>query len=132
MAGDAVHGDRGGGAPSRPRVVCHMVASTEGRIVVHGWPLPQGTRDEYERVHASYDSEGWLCGRVTMEAFAGGVRSEDDVAREHDGAPRDDFRAPVDAAGFALAVDPSGRLAWRENEIDGDHVVAILTQRVCA
>ena len=31
---------------------------------------------------------------------------------------------------FAFAIDPSGRLAWESNDIDGDHVVAILSERV--
>jgi riboflavin biosynthesis pyrimidine reductase len=107
-----------------------MLASVDGRIVVDGWPLASAGRREYDAVHAGYEPDGWLCGRVTMEPFAGGVRSEEEVAREHGGAPREDFRAPGDFESFAFALDPSGRLAWEANDIDGDHVVAILTERV--
>lgn len=115
----------------RPRVVCHMLASVDGRIDVTGWPMSAEGRREYERVHASYAPDGWICGRITMEPFAGGVRSEDEVAREHAGdAPRDDFRAPGEHDSFAFAIDPRGRLAWASNDIDGDHVVAILSGRV--
>lgn len=118
---------------SRPRVICHMAASVDGRIVVDGWPesVAAAVRREYEQVHASYEADGWLCGRVTMEPFAGGLRPDDEVAREHPGgAPRDDFRAPGDAASFAFAVDPGGRLAWASNDVAGDHVVAVLSERV--
>jgi riboflavin biosynthesis pyrimidine reductase len=107
-----------------------MLASIDGRIVVEGWPLASEARREYERVHASYDPDGWLCGRVTMEPFAKRLRGEDEVARQHAGAPREDFRAPGEHDSFAFAVDPSGRLAWESNDIDGDHVVAILSERV--
>ncbi len=31
---------------------------------------------------------------------------------------------------MAFAVDPSGRLAWQSSDISGDHVVAILSERV--
>lgn len=117
--------------PRRPRVICHMLASVDGRIVVGGWPLSEEGRREYERVHASYEPGGWICGRVTMEPFAGGARSEDEVAREHTGAaPREDFVAPGEHHSFAFAIDPSGRLAWERSDIDGDHVVAILSERV--
>ena len=77
---------------SRPRVICHMAVSVDGRIVVDGWPsaVASAVRRQYEEVHASYESDGWICGRVTMEPFAGGVRPE----------------------------------------TDGDHVVAILSERV--
>ena len=116
----------------RPRVVCHMAASVDGRIVVDGWPdsVAAAVRREYELVHGGYEADAWICGRVTMEPFAGGVRSEAEVAREHAGAARDDFLAPGEHDSFAFAIDASGRLAWETNDIDGDHVVAILSERV--
>ena len=117
----------------RPRIVCHMAVSLDGRIVVDGWPesVAVAVRREYELVHASYEADGWICGRLTMEPFAKVKRSEAEVAREYSGtAAREDFRAPGDFETFAFAIDPSGRLAWETNDIDGDHVVAILSQRV--
>jgi riboflavin biosynthesis pyrimidine reductase len=125
--------DRAHAAPesSRPRVICHMLTSVDGRIVVDGWPNSAEGRRQYEQVHASYAPDGWLCGRVTMEPFARHVRSEAEIASERAGGePREDFRAPGDHDSFAFAIDPSGRLAWASNDIDGDHVVAILTERV--
>lgn len=117
--------------PRRPRVICHMMASLDGRIVVGGWPLAAEGRREYELVHASYEPDGWLCGRVTMEPFAKRVRSEAEVARDHAGGPpREDYRAPGEFDSFAFALDPSARLDWESNDIDGDHVVTILTERV--
>jgi 2,5-diamino-6-(ribosylamino)-4(3H)-pyrimidinone 5'-phosphate reductase len=115
----------------RPRVICHMMESVDGRIVTGGWPLTAEARRQYELVHASYEAEGWICGRVTMEPFAKRVRSEAEVARERaGGAPREDYVAPGEHDSFAFAIDPSGRLAWDSNDIDGDHVVAILSERV--
>ena len=121
----------------RPRVICHMATSIDGRIVVDGWPgaVSAAVRREYEQVHASYEADGWICGRVTMEPFAKRVRSESEVAREHSRqhtgrAPREDFRAPGEHDSFAFAIDPSGRLAWESSDISGDHVVAILSERV--
>ena len=65
-----------------------------------------------------------------MEPFAGAVRTETEIEREHTGGAREDFRAPGDHDSFAFAIDPRGRLAWQSNDIDGDHVVAILSERV--
>ena len=115
----------------RPRVVCHMMTSVDGRIVPAEWPISVQARKQYELVHASYDADAWICGRVTMEPFAKRVRSEHEVSRERiGGAPRDDFRAPGEYGSFAFAIDSSGRLAWESNDIDGDHVVAVLSERV--
>ena len=110
-----------------------MAASIDGRIVVHGWPesVSAAVRREYDELHASFGAEGWMCGRITMEPFAKHVRSDAEVASEYQGsAPRADFRAEGDFESFAFAIDPRGRLAWESNEISGDHVVAILSERV--
>ena len=74
----------------RPRVICHMMTSVDGRIVTEGWPLSMEGRRQYEQVHATYESDAWLCGRVTMEQhFAAGTRSDAEVERVHDGPARD-------------------------------------------
>jgi len=115
----------------RPRVICHMMASLDGRIVPTGWPLSPEGRRQFEEVHLSYGADGWLCGRITMEPFAGATRSEMEVALQHEGdAPREDHVASGDHDSFAFALDPSGRLAWETGEIEGDHVVSILSGRV--
>jgi 2,5-diamino-6-(ribosylamino)-4(3H)-pyrimidinone 5'-phosphate reductase len=108
-----------------------MMASVDGRIATGGWPLTPEGRRQYEQVHATYEADGWVCGRVTMEPFAKRVRSEAEVARDRaGGAARQDFAAPGAYESFAFAIDASGRLAWESNDIDGDHVVAILSERV--
>ena len=118
-------------AKARPRVICHMMTSLDGRILTDGWPLSPEGRKQYEQVHASYDADGWLCGRVTMEQhFAQGTRPEAEIAREQRGGAREDWSAPGEHDSFAFAVDTHGRLAWETNDIDGDHVVAILSERV--
>jgi riboflavin biosynthesis pyrimidine reductase len=43
-----------------------------------------------------------------------------------------DFFAPHTHGPYAIAVDPSGKLYWHTNTIDGDHVVAVLTEHVSA
>src|SRR5688500_20198893 len=107
-------------ASRRPRIVCHMAASVDGRIVVDGWPASAAVRREYELVHASYAADGWICGRVTMEPFAKRVRDDLDVAREYAGdVAREDWSAPGAHATFAFAIDASGRLAWEARDIGG-------------
>ncbi len=100
-------GTRGSIRRVRPRVICHMSASVDGRIVTDGWPLSPEGRRQYEMVHAAYGANAWLCGRVTMERhFAAAVRSQAQIARTHNGTPREDFVAPGDHDSVAFAVDP--------------------------
>ncbi len=115
----------------RPRVICHMIASVDGRIVTDGWPLAREGSRQYEAVHDTFEPDAWICGRVTMEEhFAAGTRPDAAVAREYDGPVREDFVAPGEHASFAIAIDPRGKLVWESGDVDGDHVVAVLGARV--
>ena len=45
-------------APRRPRVIRHMLAPADGRILTDGWPLSDEGRRQYERVHEGYAPTG--------------------------------------------------------------------------
>lgn len=119
----------------RPRVICHMMSSIDGRIVVDHWPDLGDSRHAYEQTADTFEADGWMCGRITMEPFASGLRDAAEVAREAqsrpaDAPPREDFVAPGPHESYAVAVDPSGRLVWESGDLDGDHLVTVLTDRV--
>ena len=111
----------------RPYVICHMLPSLDGRIVVTRWKLANATR-EYERTAATFDADAWIIGRISMEPYAGRTRVPTSGKRER--VPREDFVADHDADSYAIAIDPSGKLTWRDNNIDGEHVITILTEKV--
>lgn len=111
----------------RPYVICHMMPSIDGRIVLRDWKLTNGTR-EYERTAATFGADGWIIGRVSMEPYAGKARVRSPKNGER--IPREDFIAKHDASSYAIALDPSGKLTWRANNIDGEHVITILTESV--
>jgi riboflavin biosynthesis pyrimidine reductase len=110
-----------------PYVICHMLPSLDGRIVLRGWKLPNATR-EYERTAATFDADAWIIGRISMEPYAGKARVP--ARKNREPIPREDFIAAHDAESYAIAIDPSGKLTWRANDIDGEHVITILTEAV--
>src|SRR5262247_284122 len=63
-----------------------------------------------------------------MEPYAGKGRIP--ARKRRRSIPRTDFVARRDAESYAIALDPSGKLAWRSSSIDEEHVIAILTERV--
>ena len=109
-----------------------MMSSVDGRIVVDRWPTVEHL-DEYEKTAETYRADAWMCGRVTMEPFAGSSRSEAVIRRERRRKARGkraDWIAKPDRGRCAVAIDASGRLLWKKNNIDGDHVIVVLSNVV--
>ena len=117
--------DSGANVKRRPHVICHMLPSLDGRIVLRDWKVDNATR-EYERTAATFDADAWIIGRISMESYAGKAR----VPATRKKIARRDFIARHDASSYAIAIDPSGKLTWRAGEIDGEHVITILTKAV--
>lgn len=116
----------------KPYVICHMMSSVDGRIISANW----GDRETskafgvvYEQCHGSFDSQAWMCGRVTMEKdFSKGEKPE--LIQPEKAIERKPFIANKEATSFAIAVDAQGKLGWKDNEISGDHIIEVLTEQV--
>ena len=105
-----------------------MLMSLDGRIVTTNWQMSKDGRAEYEATGASFNADAWMCGRVTMAAFAKGDGAFS--GHHHPAIQKIDYLAPGKHASFAIAIDAAGKLNWQTNEIGGDHVVAVLTEKV--
>jgi riboflavin biosynthesis pyrimidine reductase len=107
-----------------------MASSVDGRIIPENW----GDRLDrfgslYEDCHNSFDSQAWMVGRVTMEKdFTEGKSPELKKATKK--IERKPFVGNTSANSFAVAVDAKGKLGWNGNEIDGDHIIEILSESV--
>lgn len=117
----------------RPYVICHMGPSVDGRIVVENWvdagKVSSKLLPEYERTAKTHRADAWMIGRVSMEPYAGTSK----VPKRPKGSaaiPRTDFVAPHDARTYVVALDPSGKLGWASSDVDGEHVVTVLTEGV--
>jgi riboflavin biosynthesis pyrimidine reductase len=107
-----------------------MGSTIDGRIIAENW----GSNYEkfgaiYEECHKSFKSEAWMVGRVTMEKnFTEGRKPN--LSKPEKPIERSAFVADRNASSFAIAVDPKGKLGWDKNEIDGDHIIEVLTEAV--
>ena len=104
--------------------------SLDGRIVSSRWNLSAEGRAEYETTAATYQANAWMCGRITMTGFAKGTGPApvSDVSI----TPKTDYIAPHAQTSYAIALDPGGKLLWDRNDISGDHVITVLTEKVTA
>lgn len=112
----------------KPYVVCHMVASIDGRILHSRWrPRTREGGDLFERLHARIGGEAWLVGRVTGQEFAKAKSYDTQADRVHG---RDPWLARRDAQAYGVVLDAQGRIAWGRSDIGGDPIVVVLTEQV--
>lgn len=116
----------------KPYVICHMMASVNGKILSKNWEVSSNYKQfegVYEKCHASFKSSAWFCGRVTMEKdFSNSVQPDYPMPA----APiaRKAYIADAHAKSFAIALDAKGKLGWESNAIDGDHIIEVLAEEV--
>ena len=117
----------------RPYIICHMSTSIDGRLHPSrftraaagiSWDVLRG---HYEKVHESFEADGWIVGRKTMSEMAKGTERS---MAEAPKAPRDAHVAERQGRKLAIAIDPSGRVHYGKDNVGGDHVVAVLGERV--
>jgi riboflavin biosynthesis pyrimidine reductase len=112
----------------KPHVSILMETSIDGRLHPSRFTAsPDGTRRDwsglYEKAHASLEADAWLVGRVTMA----------EMSKTGPHAPSAPWKvarpihvAKTDAAAFAIALDPSGKLHFQSGKLGGDHVIVLV------
>lgn len=128
----------------KPYVICHMVASIDGRILHSRWrPRTRAGGDLFERLHTQLGGDAWLVGRVTGQEFAKARGYEAHTDRTYAREPwlvrRDADRIVLGTAtpgakfsdgAYGVVLDAHGKIAWGRPEIGGDPIVVVLTERV--
>jgi riboflavin biosynthesis pyrimidine reductase len=85
--------------------------------------------DDYETTGEQLNGDAWICGRTTMEMhFADGVFTP---TSNTPAGPQPPFVARR-AESYAICVDTSGKLAWSSNDLDGDHLICIVSESAAA
>src|SRR6204780_2541416 len=112
----------------KPHVSILMVTSIDGRLHPSRFTAsPDGTRrdwsGQYEKVHASLQANAWLVGRVTMAEMS---RTAPHAPAGPWKAERPIHVATTDAATFAVALDPSGKLHFQGAKLSGDHIIVLV------
>ncbi len=123
---------------NRPYIICHMVMSIDGKVTGDYLFRPeceQATEIYYD-INRKLRSNGFICGRVTMEgSFTNGWYP--DLADYAPVTDKNDY-IPDGLAGFyAVAFDPKGKLGWKEDRIvdedpgyGGAQIIEVLTEQV--
>lgn len=108
------------------------MSSINGKILTENWGnvLESGELGNlYEDFHEKLDAQAWMCGRNTLEIdFTHGAKPE--LVKSSEAITRTIYKANSDAESFAIAIDTHGKLGWQDDNIDGDHVISMLSEKV--
>jgi riboflavin biosynthesis pyrimidine reductase len=107
-----------------------MCTSLDGKIIGHRWGKLPGYHHEselFETTAASFGIGAWLVGTTTMDEFDG---PKIKLPRAKTRIPRRDFIGNQSARSFGIGADAKGVLRFQKNEVGGDHIVLLVTDRV--
>jgi riboflavin biosynthesis pyrimidine reductase len=107
-----------------------MCTTIDGKILGERWGQLPGRTDSGTLFETTADTFGigaWIVGTTTMKEFAGRT-----VKLKPAKGPRDrsDYVANPKAKRFAIGVDAKGVLRFQHGDLDGDHVVLLVTEQV--
>lgn len=110
-----------------------MMATVDGRIQTERWKLSPAADEQYEAVHALHRADAWLCGRETFQKDF--LEQKRDATFPRARVPQGDFVAaypPAKKPVYAIAVDAGGKLRWESNDMRGDRLVVLTTEKAPA
>ena len=119
----------------KPYLICHMCTTIDGKILSGRWgSVPglkgRGSANLFETTAASFGIGAWMVGTTTMKEFQGKPQRLPRAPRGP--MPKKDFVARPDAKRLAIGADARGVLRYQEDEVDGDHVVLLVSEQVTA
>lgn len=110
----------------RPYIICHMIASVDGRIDCDMTEQIEGGNEYYEAL-ASLACPSMLMGRVTMQMHY--ALAEPFIAADTTPIGCEAFHIARKAAAYCVGVDTHGILQWGESEFDGQALLVITDEQ---
>ena len=121
----------------RPYIICHMVQSLDGKVTGDFLYAPacEPATEVYYQLNRDLPSQGFTCGRVTMEGSFTQGWYPDLTEFANTEVPAGDFVADHNAQRFAVSFDRWGRLGWKESVIvdedpgyGGCHIIQVMCE----
>lgn len=112
----------------KPYVICHAVASIDGRILTRRWRPEDASRGAvFERLHDQLGVDAWLVGRISGQGYS---KRESYPVYTEQRYPRQNWFARRNAAAYGIVLDAHGKIAWGRSDVDSDPLLVVLTEQV--
>lgn len=117
----------------KPTVICHMMSSIDGRLIVERW-TPMADSQPFDPLLDIYFATGdrlgrnaVLIGQTTVAQLPTADLGDPSVA---DAKSRDIHIAPSRSEKLVAILDAEGRLRYNDNHLHGDKLIAVLSEKV--
>lgn len=111
---------------SRPYIICHMASSVDGKT--DGAAMKNVLKPGlYESLHTKLGGNAWICGRTTMEEHFAAKEPFRSSSNTPAGAQPVHVARRADS--YAICVDTTGKLDWESNDVGGDHLICVVSER---
>ena len=114
-----------------------MLTSIDGKVTGDYLSGEAGAQmcEDYYKIHREYGSDGFICGRITMEGSFTGGKSPELEKYVGVNVEKGDYVAKK-ADFYAVSLDPRGVVGWYGSDIvdsdpgyDKAHIIEVLTER---
>ena len=122
---------------NRPYIICHMLVSIDGKVTGNFLNTEEAVKasEIYYDLNRNIPSQGFICGRVTMEeSFTKGYYP-DLTKYQNSKIIKTDFVANNQYSKYAIAFDRKGRLGWQKSILEDEdpgynnmHIIEVLTE----
>lgn len=118
----------------KPKVICHMMSSVDGRLIGDRWTKPfDGTEQEklyepYYRISDELGPRAWMIGRNTIQTD--NEVGEFDYEKYPPAGEFKTYTGKRETQNTCVIFDSKGRILYPEDKINGDNVIAVLGETV--
>ena len=128
--------------PIRPYIICHMLASMDGKVTGKflGDKKIEHLVDEYYRIHFEFKANGFACGKTTfLEAFVKDNSIDLSKFKNEKVNKNEDYiyEKISECNFFAVCFDRKGSINWKTNSLQDDlpgynnsHIIQVMTENV--
>ena len=114
----------------KPFVICHMCTTIDGKILGERWGKLPGGSDSgklFETTANTFGIKAWLVGTTTMREFSDRHFALPTATQKIE---RIDYVADPKAKRFGIGTDAKGVLRYKRGDVNGDHVVLLVSEQV--
>ncbi|BBF44849.1 hypothetical protein lbkm_3588 [Lachnospiraceae bacterium KM106-2] len=115
---------------NRPHVICHMISTIDGMVkgdFIYREDLAF-VNEAYGDIMMKYAPDATLMGRVTIQEMMGDAVPNLSAYKGRK-MERTDYVAKR-STNYVAILDPKGKIAWNEADMDGSHLISVLSNKV--